>query len=145
MRVKVPDLSEPSSALRDGRDQMRVGSRRPFPVVGDDELHLHAAPLEPDREIEPAFVFALRICHPISTIRLAIAEHLPQGLSAKSDADALVTDFDANHHVEQEAPLVGRSGFEDSVAQAGCLGKLSFHAPTGQAQGFGQAEPVAQE
>ncbi len=29
----TPDLSEPNSALSNGYDQMRVGSRRPFPFV----------------------------------------------------------------------------------------------------------------
>jgi hypothetical protein len=44
--VAAPDLGEPMAALRDGCDQMRVGNGRPFPSVCDDELHLHAAPLE---------------------------------------------------------------------------------------------------
>ncbi len=55
LNVAAPDLSEPLSALRDSCFQVRVGSRRPFPFVGDDKLHLHAAPPEPDREIEPVF------------------------------------------------------------------------------------------
>ncbi len=60
----TPDLSEPSSALRDRCDQMRVGSGRPFPFVGDDELHLHAVPLELDREIELGLVaVAARSCY----------------------------------------------------------------------------------
>lgn len=49
--LAAPDLSEPMSAPRDDCDQMRVGSRQPLPFVGDDELHLHAAPLELDRAL----------------------------------------------------------------------------------------------
>ena len=80
----TPDLSEPMSALRDGCDQMGVGSRRPFPFAGDDELHLHAAPLEPDREIEPVFVFAP--CFRVRLFRLwvAMTQHCTQSLCAKN-------------------------------------------------------------
>ncbi len=55
LNFAAPDLSEPSSALRDRRDQMRVGSRRPFPFVGDDELHLHTTPPEPVSDETPVY------------------------------------------------------------------------------------------
>ena len=132
----APDLSEPMSALRDRCDQMRVGSGWPYPFVGDDELHLHAAPLELDREIEPEFVLALRHRLRFFNFKVAIAQHRSQGLCAKNDADAVSPQFDVLDHAKQEGPLVGWSGFENSISQVGCLGQFPFHAPARQTQGI---------
>ena len=49
------------------------------------------------------------------------------------------------HRIEQEGPLLRRTGFEDPIAQVGRLGQRLLHALPGQMQDFGQAELVAQE
>ena len=93
------------STLRDGCDQMRVGSSRPFPFVGDDELHLHAAPPEPDREIELELAFVLRAVFLVFLFGLVLANHGTQSVFTKDDADAVLSYFDAVHYFEKEFAL----------------------------------------
>ncbi len=68
---------------------MWAGSRWPFPVVRDDELHLHAASPEPEREIEPEFVLFLRRHLCFFIFRVVRAQHRAQDLPANIYADAV--------------------------------------------------------
>jgi hypothetical protein len=104
------DLGKPPSPLRKGSDQPGIWRRRPFPFIGDDELHFHAAPPEANREIECERLLGLSGSFPIRLFQRALTNDRSQGIRANDNTDTIRSDVDPLKHLKKETvtgdPLV---------------------------------------